>query len=103
TRPRAGPTHTLFPYTTLFRSRVDRSAWRACGRHHRPSLRACVARDGARGFRERSGAPRLQLRHAGESAMKKILWGLGALLLLAADRKSTRLNSSHVKISYAVF
>src|SRR5690606_41250696 len=43
--------------------------------------------------RDRRPPPRRRLRHPGR---------LGAAPL-AADRKSTRLNSSHVKISYAVF
>src|SRR5690606_39885735 len=32
-----------------------------------------------------------------------IVFAVGAFVLLGLDRKSTRLNSSHVKISYAVF
>src|SRR5207302_7178080 len=60
---RRPPRSTLFPYTTLFRSRGGR----------RPTL---LARRAVR--RREAGA------------------GQG-------DRKSTRLNSSHVKISYAVF
>src|SRR5260221_8737309 len=64
---RRPPRSTLFPYTTLFRSR---STWPCC-----PTPRsACRRRD--RGPRSPS-AP--------------------------TDRKSTRLNSSHTVISYAVF
>src|SRR5690606_40942379 len=48
------------------------------------------------------------VRHAdqtvrGRPLMKRASFLLPTLLLLFADRKSTRLNSSHVKISYAVF
>src|SRR5690349_23325599 len=72
------PRSTLFPYTTLFRSIL------------------IVARRDAEGFLE---AP-LQVERARAH-------GAGQLLerhaLAAADRKSTRLNSSHVEISYAVF
>src|SRR6266576_2213968 len=57
---RRPPRSTLFPYTTLFRSRHDRQPRPCCGR-----------------LRGRAAARR--------------------------DRKSTRLNSSHVEISYAVF
>src|SRR5208282_6214822 len=53
---RRPPRSTLFPYTTLFRSRCRRKCWRCCHGH---------------------GCRR--------------------------DRKSTRLNSSHGSISYAVF
>src|SRR6267378_5434854 len=64
---RRPPRSTLFPYTTLFRSR--------------PRLpRRCLHRVG------RGPPRRSRLRPA---------WG--------QDRKSTRLNSSHVEISYAVF
>src|SRR5260221_5419610 len=61
---RRPPRSTLFPYTTLFRSR----------RHLQPAARhgGHAGRPGARGRR-------------------------------CADRKSTRLNSSHTVISYAVF
>src|SRR5437660_7692831 len=73
---RRPPRSTLFPYTTLFRSRgAAAGASGECVRRH------AVAR--------RSGA-----RTGGRSG------GAGGP---ARDRKSTRLNSSHVAISYAVF
>src|SRR5438552_13203048 len=76
------PTSTLFPYTTLFRSSPDRPSpprwWRqsACpAGHAAPRARGNSCRaDGA-------------LRHS----------------CAPSDRKSTRLNSSHQIISYAVF
>src|SRR5437870_7767401 len=67
------PTSTLFPYTTLFRSRRD------------------IEENDGRGGRSRR---RLEARE-GEDA-RHITHRRG-------DRKSTRLNSSHVAISYAVF
>src|SRR3712207_7311846 len=81
---RRPPRSTLFPYTTLFRSHVRvRAARRGDGRRR---LRAQLARDvvgvapaHARGVRAR------RAQRAGR------------------DRKSTRLNSSHANISYAVF
>src|SRR5690349_23375287 len=73
---RRPPRSTLFPYTTLFRSRIDQRRERGQPfRRRRPQ----------RGGDGRSG---LHLRPDGHGA---------------ADRKSTRLNSSHVEISYAVF
>src|SRR6266704_100247 len=60
---RRPPRSTLFPYTTLFRSRAPAPRPRAHADRRQPAPR---------------GAP-------------------------ARDRKSTRLNSSHVSISYAVF
>src|SRR5687768_17914554 len=77
---RRPPRSTLFPYTTLFRSeRASRLAAErlAAGRDRRVQVQA----DGGRGDR-RARADALQA-------------GL--------DRKSTRLNSSHGYISYAVF
>src|SRR2546422_4530456 len=77
---RRPPRSTLFPYTTLFRSRRGRE----------DSSRA--PRDPAnRGVRP----PNLPRHHAARSAHD---CGASAL-----DRKSTRLNSSHGYISYAVF
>src|SRR5436309_6109652 len=73
------PRSTLFPYTTLFRSRVG-----AGGVRHRPIC--------GRRFHD-GGRERGQLHRQMERKQ----------LERAGDRKSTRLNSSHVKISYAVF
>src|SRR5690606_41622353 len=69
----------LFPYTTLFRS-IDLDLQRA---------RLSVA-DGAR-----RGHVRALVRHGRRGGPDGVARG--------QDRKSTRLNSSHVKISYAVF
>src|SRR5947209_9921156 len=74
---RPPPRSTLFPYTTLFRS-WDRSA------HYR-LLQELPPRDG------RAGRLRRGSRGRGDSGSA---W---------PDRKSTRLNSSHANISYAVF
>src|SRR3989449_5394980 len=76
---RRPPRSTLFPYTTLFRSRPAR----------RPAAHDAAARHGARGGR-RGGRARLDPRHPRGDVR-------------GADRKSTRLNSSHGYISYAVF
>src|SRR5438477_12857001 len=75
---RRPPTSTLFPYTTLFRSR-------------RPDARQCSAcrRRGRSWFRKSA--------RAGASA------GVARGGRNQLDRKSTRLNSSHMSISYAVF
>src|SRR3712207_7215679 len=71
---RRPPRSTLFPYTTLFRSPAKRSTALALT-SSTPSLPSRQAPC-------RAGAPRQDRR---------------------ADRKSTRLNSSHANISYAVF
>src|SRR2546430_2975271 len=86
---RRPPRSTLFPYTTLFRS--DDHAQPA-GRHRIPSARAQTLRQ----LRVPLGRP-----HA--EALGKAVEELGGQGDLGEDRKSTRLNSSHSQISYAVF
>src|SRR5438094_5944018 len=80
---RPPPTSTLFPYTTLFRSRplLDRG-------HCKPQLVAVRVWADARADEPDQGPGR---RHADHSRRQRL------------DRKSTRLNSSHRTISYAVF
>src|SRR5690606_41557811 len=88
---RRPPPSTLFPYTTLFRS----------GHVQRRSARPDP---GAR-RRARSGAAKrgtVRTREAGERVLARHP-PLDLRDAPAGDRKSTRLNSSHVKISYAVF
>src|SRR5690554_7621398 len=77
---RPPPRSTLFPYTTLFRSRPDP----LLGRRH-------VGRRGP--LRLADGGAGARLHHARPEDAR----------VPARDRKSTRLNSSHVRISYAVF
>src|SRR5258707_2708302 len=76
---RRPPRSTLFPYTTLFRSRGPCAAAQGS------------PPDGA----DRQGHPDLGL-HAGKCPGVRLQLG-------RRDRKSTRLNSSHANISYAVF
>src|SRR5690349_23383799 len=81
---RRPPRSTLFPYTTLFRSPED-----VLG----PSL---------------PGARLIHVGDCGETSdLIEVARGAEALVIestyLEVDRKSTRLNSSHVEISYAVF
>src|SRR5688572_31998020 len=76
---RRPPRSTLFPYTTLFRSSFqsgarDPSGASGCGRDYRPEdIHTAAQQERGWGFRT------------------------------DRDRKSTRLNSSHSQISYAVF
>src|SRR5690606_41291135 len=76
-----------FPYTTLFRSLAG-----AAPRPGRPPAAAAQRRDPPAG-RTRLGRPHAAARRPGAVPPA----------LRRSDRKSTRLNSSHVKISYAVF
>src|SRR5256885_3770779 len=82
---RRPPRSTLFPYTTLFRS---------CARALAHSLVSC--KETARDPRGNHGDAR-----GGDGAARDLRRADGARLL--GDRKSTRLNSSHLVISYAVF
>src|SRR5690606_41673340 len=90
---RRPPSPTLFPYTTLFRSGEQ---WR--------DLRLARARRDPR----RAGAAvqqlqrRLAVRRGTGNRAEARLTRIESLRG-EQDRKSTRLNSSHVKISYAVF
>src|SRR3712207_8377983 len=90
---RRPPRSTLFPYTTLFRSHVRPKGDEAAlpGRGH---LRQ--AREGRRG--EGQGRQQERQGHGLTSGQ-----GTKADTAKATDRKSTRLNSSHANISYAVF
>src|SRR2546430_11653834 len=89
---RRPPRSTLFPYTTLFRSRGHRGGW--------------------------GDLPLLQGGHQGRSFRRPLFFGAGSeeqgpsertsskspkINAGEQDRKSTRLNSSHSQISYAVF
>src|SRR2546426_1656832 len=81
---RRPPRSTLFPYTTLFRSLSGPQQRDAVGKSHRFVL---VVRH------EQKGDADLALEHL----------QLPLHLPSQVDRKSTRLNSSHLVISYAVF
>src|SRR3712207_8710013 len=84
---RRPPRSTLFPYTTLFRSRAM-VPWLSGGEPgHVDNVRVLVVDDAAE--------VRLLLRHR--------LPFFGQFEVVGEDRKSTRLNSSHANISYAVF
>src|SRR5256885_11511932 len=86
---RRPPRSTLFPYTTLFRSGVGQIAGRGdllgdragdvCRRHHR------------------------RIVGAGDGDGNRASHGAAIAIVEGEDRKSTRLNSSHLVISYAVF
>src|SRR3712207_7275202 len=84
---RRPPRSTLFPYTTLFRS-VLRVL-----RHHALAVGAVVQAVGAVGIL------------LGGEVHRAAVHGLVVTLARGGrgDRKSTRLNSSHANISYAVF
>src|SRR3712207_7102978 len=90
---RGPPRSTLFPYTTLFRSLEER-LWPVLTRQVEAALRHWRKPD--RGIWEVRGEPK---HFTSSKAMCWVAADRGARL----DRKSTRLNSSHANISYAVF
>src|SRR5256885_12883930 len=88
---RRPPRSTLFPYTTLFRSSGSAKALALSYARGIGCTRAGVI--------ETTFAEETETDLFGEQA---VLCG-GVSALIKADRKSTRLNSSHLVISYAVF
>src|SRR5690554_7585994 len=82
------PRSTLFPYTTLFRSAG--AAVIAADEHDVGMRLGNAGCDGAHA----------DLRHQLHADARV---AVGVLEVVDQDRKSTRLNSSHVRISYAVF
>src|SRR5437899_10223395 len=75
---RRPPRSTLFPYTTLFRS---------------------VAGHAGNG----NGRPGIKFYGEQSESRLRVLYAHAAAYAIKLDRKSTRLNSSHLGISYAVF
>src|SRR2546430_11638010 len=94
---RRPPRSTLFPYTTLFRSHVarepgTRAPWNVC-RGTCNAFYPEVPNPAAMQLMEEQGR---------ELVLRRLLDPRGAIAP-QQDRKSTRLNSSHSQISYAVF
>src|SRR3712207_7606351 len=85
---RRPPRSTLFPYTTLFRSLqrgLEQRKYGSLGRGRRTHLQATSLRS--------------------RTTTEEVLEGIESMQKgwIRTDRKSTRLNSSHANISYAVF
>src|SRR5690606_41169681 len=99
---RRPPRSTLFPYTTLFRSDVEAVPLvgrdPACGRVGLLEVAEFLQVRHLVSDRRRTDAQLVLARDRSGS------YRVGrANVIVGKDRKSTRLNSSHVKISYAVF
>src|SRR3712207_7871607 len=91
---RRPPRSTLFPYTTLFRSLTFQDLVGGTGTRAPSSLLPLPDQDSATS----------QDRPARDQLMRVSLpEGVVRVMALTRDRKSTRLNSSHANISYAVF
>src|SRR5205807_10118600 len=99
---RPPPISTLFPYTTLFRSEQLEAIWKVLSeRSHRERHRSIayvrLLDDAGLRKQEAWSLPLDDLRLTSGNR------GSVRVRLSASDRKSTRLNSSHLVISYAVF
>src|SRR3712207_7232077 len=91
---RRPPRSTLFPYTTLFRSCQDEKMAKVELRAHRKTDGdGMIARFGLVAGRRRGSRPGARFAESVDYLAN----------CLNQDRKSTRLNSSHANISYAVF
>src|SRR5690348_17605762 len=88
---RQPPTPTLFPYTTLFRSRQARGGAQVTPSRERRVESVHRQRRGTHGLREFEARAFVRPLHC------------QPIRRFPIDRKSTRLNSSHPSISYAVF
>src|SRR5690242_21500111 len=84
-RASAPPRSTLFPYTTLFRSAEGQASRFA-------QIEGAYAQ-----------APEVTRRRLYTDAIEDVLSHAHKVIIDSRDRKSTRLNSSHMSISYAVF
>src|SRR3712207_8110101 len=88
---RRPPRSTLFPYTTLFRSEVE-GTLRQLESAIRRTEELCAALEVEQEARAGAEQNALAARKERDAAIER-----------SRDRKSTRLNSSHANISYAVF
>src|SRR5256885_5427571 len=89
---RRPPRSTLFPYTTLFRSRIFHLISRSRSTRRFTGLSSTIST---------GRSDRLRVIASGGDTVTPsgaVKWNV-----LPSDRKSTRLNSSHLVISYAVF
>src|SRR3712207_8081607 len=93
---RRPPRSTLFPYTTLFRSEQPLA-------FVHPLVREAVYRDQPAAERALRHERAAGLLRAARASDEQVAAHLLRAPVRGEDRKSTRLNSSHANISYAVF
>src|SRR5690242_21321153 len=99
---RRPPRSTLFPYTTLFRSIVDGRVVGSISTEDHQRRGAAVLDIGAQRLPRRILA-REELQRVVQDLKRHSERPAIRAQALTPDRKSTRLNSSHMSISYAVF
>src|SRR5256885_6661180 len=99
---RRPPKSTLFPYTTLFRSDLEHVVMDFLWSHGPASSEqireACAAKRPMKDATARTILRRLELKGYATHRVDGRTY-----IYRGSDRKSTRLNSSHLVISYAVF
>src|SRR5256885_12674288 len=99
---RRPPRSTLFPYTTLFRSAVARDELPVPVHRARDAIVHDLDSQGLESFAELPGQVTRHVADVGGLRIERV--GKSTYLVAPVeDRKSTRLNSSHLVISYAVF
>src|SRR3712207_7169686 len=100
---RRPPRSTLFPYTTLFRSVIGLDGRSLSGEAEALVREAALVVGGERHLESLGIEPERSAVLKGDlaSSLGRIEGSEGPVVVL--DRKSTRLNSSHANISYAVF
>src|SRR3712207_8843181 len=100
---RRPPRSTLFPYTTLFRSLaqvvVAHLRLHEAKREHEAETQIARAREAHIAAQARA----LEASGARLTEANRLLTMAEQMACVGQDRKSTRLNSSHANISYAVF
>src|SRR5256885_12113112 len=92
---RRPPRSTLFPYTTLFRSHLNEPFLKQYLRF----LGLIWEKDASGQWHHGPASFDISLQYRNHSVLDLVKEGLP----ISIDRKSTRLNSSHLVISYAVF
>src|SRR3989442_9426249 len=90
---RRPPRSTLFPYTTLFRSHRERGECQRHGHESHPNRQSNRESFATQTYATNPSQVGIASRRTHDRVAKDS----------RLDRKSTRLNSSHVRISYAVF
>src|SRR5690606_42019935 len=100
---RPPPAWTLFPYTTLFRSNLFKARFSNAGIICETHLLQGSPEKQILKLADSVNADLIILGLINHSTLYKVFVGSVSNEVIKGDRKSTRLNSSHVKISYAVF
>src|SRR2546430_13744069 len=100
---RRPPRSTLFPYTTLFRSVVEHELDAEQDANGIAAREHAVHTQREQDATQDQEVPKARNEKLHQSRLRRLGVGSWELGVGEGDRKSTRLNSSHSQISYAVF